>query len=163
MTARMIDADMRAVIEAQRLCYAATVDPEGRPSLSPKGTIRVLDDRRLFFLDIASPGTRRNLESNPWIEVNVVDPLSRRGYRFRGRAEIHPSGDVYEAALRRIADEEGERYEAGAVVVIEVDRALPVISPGYLHHPDEAEMRAMWRGRREELEAWFEGRTAGRE
>ena len=45
----MIDADMRAVIDGQRLCYAATVTPDGRPSLSPR--------------------TRANLALNPWIET----------------------------------------------------------------------------------------------
>lgn len=52
---------MRAVIEAARLCFAALVTPEGRPILSLKGTVGVWDDTRLFFLDIASPGTRANL------------------------------------------------------------------------------------------------------
>ena len=76
---------MRAVIAAQRLCFAATVTPDGRPNLSPKGTIRVWDDQHLFFCDIASPGTRANLLAHPWIEVNIVDTASRRGYRFLGR------------------------------------------------------------------------------
>ena len=51
---------MRAVIQSAHLCFAATVTPDGRPNVSPKGTIRVCDDARLFFLDIASPGTRAN-------------------------------------------------------------------------------------------------------
>jgi hypothetical protein len=76
----MLTPDMRAVIEAAHLCFAATVTPEGRPNLSPKGTIRVWDDARLFFLDIASPGTRANLGHSPWMELNVVEQLSRRGF-----------------------------------------------------------------------------------
>ena len=80
---------MRAVLEAARLCFVATVTPEGRPNLSPKGTIRVWDDSHLYFLDIASPGTRANLAHAPWMEVNVVDQLSRRGYRFSGTATLH--------------------------------------------------------------------------
>ncbi|MDX1576998.1 MAG: pyridoxamine 5'-phosphate oxidase family protein, partial [Gemmatimonadota bacterium] len=147
-----IDADMRAVIEGQRLCFAATVTAEGKPSLSPKGTIRVWDDRHLFFLDIASPGTRANLTANPWIELNVVDGLSRRGYRFLGRATLHEEGEVYDAACARIAADEGEEYPARAVVLVEVRRALPLISPGYAHVEDEASMRALWRERRAELE-----------
>ena len=138
-----IDADMRAVIEGQRLCFAATVTPDGRPSLSPKGTIRVWDDEHLFFLDIASPRTRANLRENPWIEINVVDGLSRRGYRFLGRAELHTEGAVFDAACRRIAEDEGEDYPAEAVTLIRVERALPVISPGYAHLPDESAMRTM--------------------
>ena len=91
-----LTADMRAVIEVSQLCFAATVTPEGRPSLSPKGTIRVWDDEHLFFLDIASPGTRTNLAYSPWLELNVVDQLSRRGYRFAGRTTLHePGSTVY--------------------------------------------------------------------
>ena len=92
----MLTADMRAVIDAASLCFAATVSPDGRPNLSPKGTIRVWDDAHLFFLDIASPGTRANLAHAPWLELNVVEQLSRRGYRFSGRAQRHFEGsDVY--------------------------------------------------------------------
>jgi len=151
-----ITEDMRAVIEAQRLCFAATVTPDGKPNLSPKGTIRVWDEHRLFFCDIASPGTRANLARNPWIELNVVDGLSRRGYRFLGRATLHRGDDVHREAVARITREEGAAYPIEAVVLIEVERALPVVSPGYDHVPDERAMRAMWKERRAALDAAFE-------
>lgn len=159
----VLTADMRAVIEAAHLCFAATVTPDGRPSLSPKGTIRVLDDRRLFFLDLASPGTRANLAAHPWLELNVVETLSRRGYRFFGRAEWREPGDPLAAACAaRVLEEEGVAYEVHGVVVLEVERALPVVSPGYAHVPDEAAMRAAWRSRRAALEAAFEAHLSTR-
>src|SRR5437867_1563566 len=107
---------MLAVIAAQRLCFAATVTPECRPNLSPKGTVRAWDEHHLVFCDIASPGTRANLERNPWIELNVVDTTSRRGYRFLGRASLHHQDDVYRAAVGRITREEGAEYRVSAVV-----------------------------------------------
>src|SRR5690349_1625177 len=33
----MLTSDMRAVIRAAHLCFAATVTPDGQPNLSPKG------------------------------------------------------------------------------------------------------------------------------
>ena len=111
---------MRAVIQAAHLCFAATVTPDGKPNLSPKGTIRVWDDDHLFF-DIASPGTRANLASNPLMEINVVDQLSRQGYRFFGRAELHRDDDVFREATRRIFGEEGAKYAVKAVVLLEVE------------------------------------------
>jgi hypothetical protein len=63
----MLTADMRAVIQAAHLCFAATVSPEGMPHVSPKGTIGIWDDQHLFFLDLASPGTRANLQARPWM------------------------------------------------------------------------------------------------
>ncbi|HMF84166.1 MAG TPA: pyridoxamine 5'-phosphate oxidase family protein, partial [Acidimicrobiia bacterium] len=86
----MLDDDMKRVLQGQRLGYVASVCPDGTPNLSPKGTTAVWDDDHLVFLDIASPGTVTNIEAgNPVVEVNVVDPIRRKGYRFKGRAEVH--------------------------------------------------------------------------
>ena len=157
-----LDDDMLAVIAAQRLCFAATVTPDGKPHLSPKGTVRVWDPSHIFFCDIASPGTRANLERNPWIELNVVDTISRRGYRFLGRAGLHRGDEVYREAVGRIAREEGAEYGVEAVVLIAVERALPLVSPGYEHAVDEWQLRAMWKARRRELDEAFERHIRGR-
>ncbi len=155
-----ISEDMRAVIESAHLCFAATVAPDGSPNLSPKATIRVWDDSRIFFLDIASPTTRRNIESNPRIEVNVVEALSRRGYRFSGTAVIHRDGPVYEEAKRRVLEESRTTYPVEAVILIEVDSARPLVSPGYMHIAREDEMRLMWREARAALDRGFEEHLA---
>jgi len=152
----VLTPDMRAVIRSAHLCFAATVTPEGRPNLSPKGTIRVWDDRHVFFLDIASPGTRANLLVNPWMELNVVDQLSRRGYRFFGPANLHLAGDLFEKAVRMVVGEEKTAYAVTAVVMLEVERAEPLISPGYWNVVDEIAMRAGWRERRAALDLEFE-------
>ena len=152
----VITSDMRALIQAAHLCFAATVTPDGRPNLSPKGTIRVRDDDHIFFLDIASPGTRANLHGNPLIVVNVVEQLSRRGYRFYGRAKLHRGDEIFREATKRVFGEERAKYPVEAVVLIEVERAESLISPGYLHVRTEEEMRATWRQRRAALDDEFE-------
>lgn len=152
----MLDADMLAVIAAQRLCFAATVTPDGKPNLSPKGTVRALDERHIFFCDIASPGTRENLRANPWMELNIVDQASRRGYRFFGRATTHTDDEIYRRATAQVAREEGVEYPVASVVLLEVERALPVVSPGYAHVATEAEMRDAWKKKRVTLDAEFE-------
>src|SRR5689334_3627819 len=124
----ILTADMRAVVQSAYLCFAATVTPEGHPNLSPKGTIRIWDDRHLFFLDIASPGTRANLAAHPWMELNVVDQLSRRGYRFFGRTSLHTDGEVFDKAVGIVLGEERTANPVSAVVMLEVQRAAPLIS-----------------------------------
>jgi predicted pyridoxine 5'-phosphate oxidase superfamily flavin-nucleotide-binding protein len=148
--------DMRAIVRAAHLCFAATVSPEGRPNVSPKGTIRVWDEHSLFFLDIASPQTRANLAANPWIELNVVDQLSRRGYRFSGPAAVHTQGRIFEQAIAAVSAEEKVAYDVAAVVVIELDRASPLFSPAYWHLADEREIRSLWTERRQTLDREFE-------
>jgi predicted pyridoxine 5'-phosphate oxidase superfamily flavin-nucleotide-binding protein len=153
----VLTEDMRAVIAACQLCFVATVTPEGRPNLSPKGTIRVWDDTRLFFLDIASPGTRANIQHAPWVELNVVDQLSRRGYRFAGPATLHePGSAVYVDAVHRIYGAAIPDPPPAAAVLIKVERTGPVLSPAYWRGLDETELRALWRERRVVLDQEFE-------
>jgi hypothetical protein len=52
----------------------------------------VWDDDHLMFAELRSPGTVENLRYNPVVEVNVVEPFLRKGYRFRGRAEVLTEG-----------------------------------------------------------------------
>ena len=92
-----LDDDMRRVVREQSLGFVATVCPDGTPNLSPKGTTVVWDDEHLAFLHIHSPNTVANLQANPAIEVNVVDPIVRKGYRFKGTAVVLTDGDVHAA------------------------------------------------------------------
>ena len=75
--------------------------------LFSKGSITVLSDDELGFADLASPGTIENLRHNPAIELNVVDPFTRRGFPFKGRAEIVKNDPE---AHRRIAQILGPDY-----------------------------------------------------
>jgi len=84
----MLTADMKRVVREQRLGFVATVNRDGTPNVSPKATFVVLDDSAIGFGDIRSPGTLRNLKSNPAVEVNFVDPFVRKGYRFGGTTTI---------------------------------------------------------------------------
>src|SRR5438034_6530359 len=88
--------EMKQLVERQRLGFVATVCPDGTPNLSPKGTVCVLDDDHLIFADLRSPGTVANLRANPNIEVNVVDHLVRKGYRFKGKAQVVDDGEDLE-------------------------------------------------------------------
>lgn len=138
--------DMKRVVTEQRLCFAATVCADGTPNLSPKGTTAVWDDDHLVFVDLRSPGTVRNLERNPTIEINVVDPLVRKGYRFKGKAVVHKGGDVVERAIEMYKELGFSDYteRVRAVIVIAVEGASEVTSPVYDLGYSEDEVRAMY-------------------
>ena len=128
----LITDDMRRVIESTRLAFAATVNPDGTPNLSPKSSLAVVDESRIAFADIASPNTVRNLRANPAIEVNAIDIFMRRGYRFRGAATLEPPGSaVYERIAEPFWAENGRDFPIHGVVNIAVEEALPVLSPAY--------------------------------
>lgn len=140
--------EMQKSLTEQRLIFVATVCPDGTPNLSPKGTVMVWDDDHILFTDLASPGTMRNLEHNPAIEINTLDVFARKGYRFKGVAAIHRGDHVFDTVvdrmrngsvtLRRLAD------SVRAVALIRVDQALPLESPAYWSGISEAETRRDW-------------------
>ena len=141
--------DMKRVVLEQRLGFAATVCEDGTPNLSPKGTTTVLDDEHLLFADIHSPGTVRNVERNRMIELNVVDPIVRKGYRFKGTAALHGDGETYEEALRVLCE---RGYDAiperiKTVVVVEVESAAPLVSPVYDGGASEKQVAQVWERR----------------
>jgi predicted pyridoxine 5'-phosphate oxidase superfamily flavin-nucleotide-binding protein len=142
----VLNDDMKQMVARLRLCYVATVTPDGRPNLSPKGSLKVLDDTHLAFIDIMSPQTMRNLETNPYVEINMVDPFLRRGYRFKGKVEVFTSGPVYDEVANELWTREGKQYPANAVVRVAVDTAMPVRSPAYVFNKgvEESVVREMW-------------------
>jgi len=139
----IITADMKRVVEEQRLGFVATVSPDGTPNLSPKGTTRVWDADHLVFANIRSPRTLANLRQNSHVEINVVDPFVRKGYRFKGVASIVESGALYDKVL---AFYHGLGVTSGIreIVMVQVQRAQAMYSPAYDLGLTEAEVRARW-------------------
>jgi predicted pyridoxine 5'-phosphate oxidase superfamily flavin-nucleotide-binding protein len=142
----LLTEDMKRMVSHLRLCYVATVTPDGKPNLSPKGSLRVIDDDHLAFADIMSPATVRNLKSNPNIEVNMVDPFLRRGYRFKGVASIVTEGETFDLVANELWEREGRQYPVNAVVHIAVQAALAVRSPAYVFNKGvkEEDVRRIW-------------------
>ena len=141
-----LSPDMQRVVLEQSLGFVATVTADGRPNLSPKGTTTVLDDEHLMFADVASPGTVANLATNPYVEVNVVDPIVRKGYRFKGTATALVDGDAFDRALavfrRRGFTTRQERIRS--LVVIEVTDAAALLSPAYDDGATEEALAERW-------------------
>ena len=91
----IIESKIKDFVNFQKLGFVATVNPDNSPNLSPKGTVRVWDDENLVFANINSPRTIENIINNNSIEINVVDPIKRKGFRFKGNAKIISSGNMY--------------------------------------------------------------------
>jgi len=140
--------DMKRVVRQQRMGFMATVCPDGSPNLSPKGTATVWDDDHLVFADLGSPVTIDNLSHNPAFELNVLDSFLRKGYRFKGTAQIVTEGPIF-AEIK-------EAYTTGShgiqrsglptdrYVLLTVTKAAPLVSPGYTPGKTEEAMREEW-------------------
>jgi predicted pyridoxine 5'-phosphate oxidase superfamily flavin-nucleotide-binding protein len=146
----ILTEEMKQVIREQRLGYVATVCPDGTPNLSPKGTTTVWDDDHLIFADIRSPRTVANLKQNPSIEINVVDWFVRKGYRFKGIATVIESGSLFDELVSFYNQQGNQQGLSDAprriqtIVMVEVQRALPLVSPAYDREVTEDQVRDQW-------------------
>ena len=140
----MITEKIGKFVSQQKLGFVATVSPNGTPNLSPKGTISVLDENTIAFANIRSPQTIENLEKNPSIEINIVDPFSRRGYRFKGMAKIISDGEEYNKILLSYK-QNGVKTTIKSIVIVNVKQILEVTSPLYDVGYTEEELRIKWK------------------
>lgn len=141
---------MKRLVADQKLGFIATVCADGTPNLSPKGQTFVLDDDHLAIGEVRSPGTLANLAIQPVAEINVIDPIARKGFRFKGPCTVVSEGARLRD-LRRLLKDQGAQSVPNAVIVMTVARALPLISPAYDTGMTEEDLRRKWKQRYDTL------------
>jgi predicted pyridoxine 5'-phosphate oxidase superfamily flavin-nucleotide-binding protein len=139
----MITQEIKDFLNLQKLGYVATVTSDGKPNISPKGTIIGWDSQTLAFADIRSPDTLKNLKENPNIEINVIDPLLRKGFLFEGQAQIIQDGTVYDEILSYYR-QNGIKSPITSIVLVSVSTVSDVTSPLYDMGTTEEEIKSKW-------------------
>ena len=140
----MITSEIKNFLNTQKLGYVATVSSDGLPNISPKGTIIAWASEILAFADIRSPDTVKNLQNNPNVEINVIDPLLRKGYLFKGVAKLINSGLQYDEILQYYRDN-GITSPINAIILVNVSCVSDVISPLYDMGISEYEIKSKWK------------------
>ena len=139
-----IPKDIKNFVNFQKLGYVATISNDGTPNLSPKGTIAVIDESTMVFADIRSPQTMQNLQENPSIEINVVDPFQRSGYRFKGDGKIINDGLEFDKILDYYT-KAGVKSKINSVVLVDVKSMSEVTSPSYDLGATKDELISKWK------------------
>ena len=140
----MITSEIKNFLNIQKLGYVATVSSDGLPNISPKGTIIAWSSEILAFADIRSPDTVKNLQNDPNVEINVIDPLLRKGYLFKGVAKLINSGLQYDEILQYYRDN-GITSPINAIILVDISEISDVISPLYDMGISEGEIKSKWK------------------
>ena len=139
-----ITSEIKNFLDTQKLGYVATVSPNGKPNISPKGTIIAWSSNLLAFADIRSPDTMANLQNNPFVEINVIDPLSRKGYLFSGTAKIIKNTSLYDE-IRTHYQNNGIKSPINSIVMVSVSSISAVTSPLYDLGKTQDEIKLKWK------------------
>ncbi len=86
-----------------RPSLVATASKDGKPNVSAKGSLRVLDDDHVVFTDIASPRTVANIKENPQVAIICLDTEKRKSCRIWGKAEVLDSGALFDETTAAMA------------------------------------------------------------
>jgi len=139
-----ISDEIKNFLKQQKLGFVATVSKENTPNLSPRGTIIAWDDDHLVFAHIKSPQTMLNIETNPFVEINVIDPLKRRGYRFSGKATVMKDGEKFNQIVSQY-ESLGIQSKILAVALVDVESVSEITSPLYDLGYTEQEIQEKWK------------------
>jgi predicted pyridoxine 5'-phosphate oxidase superfamily flavin-nucleotide-binding protein len=85
-----------------KLAWVATASREGVPNVTPKGSLKLLDEHHVLFADLFSLKTRKNLLENNQVAVTVVDAATGKGYQIKGIAEVTSSGPLFDETRKEI-------------------------------------------------------------
>ena len=140
----VISSEIKSFLNSQKLGYVATVSPEGKPNISPKGTIISWNSDLLVFANIRSPDTMSNLKTNSSMEINVIDPLSRKGYLFIGTGKIIKDSPLFDEILTYYRNS-GIQSPINSVVLVTVSSVSEVTSPLYDLGKSESEIKLRWK------------------
>lgn len=125
-----LTAEVKALIGAVTP-LVATCGGFGFPNVTPKGSLRVVDDETLVFSELAGGKTYHNLKDRPSASVLVLDLEKKAGYQIKGSAKIMDQGELFNAAV------EQSKARAGR-------------PPQYVVRIDVAEVWSVWPGQTDE-------------
>ena len=140
----VISSEIKNFLNSQKLGYVATVSPDGKPNISPKGTIISWTSDLLAFANIRSPDTMSNLKINSAMEINVIDPLSRKGYLFIGTGKIIKDSPLFDEIVTYYRNS-GIQSPINSVVLVTVSSVSEVTSPLYDLGKSESEIKLRWK------------------
>jgi len=91
-----LSEEAKQAIATIRPAFVATANKAGKPNVSPKGSLSVVDDEHVVFANINSPRTIANIKENPQVAIICLDPTTRKGCRIWGTGEIISSGEIFD-------------------------------------------------------------------
>lgn len=135
-----LNPTVRSDIEASVLCWLATVDGDGHPSVSPKELWMPHDDETIVVADIASANSVRNVRGNPKVCVSFVDVFRQRGFKLYGEARVVAGSEpAFGQLAQGLLEKAGDRFVVRNVIAVSVTRVGRILAPSYTLYPEIGE------------------------
>jgi predicted pyridoxine 5'-phosphate oxidase superfamily flavin-nucleotide-binding protein len=128
----MLTSDVQDSATRSVLCWLATVDAVGQPSVSPKEVFAVFDANHLVIANIASPTSVRNVEANPLVCVSFIDVFVQKGFKVLGTARnVKKTESEFSSWSAPLVAKAGPRFPIHSVLVVAAREVEPILAPSY--------------------------------
>lgn len=135
--ASLLTPDAQELFARAVLCWLATADTEGHPSVSPKEIFTVESETSILIADIASPHSVRNIHHQAQVCVAAVDVFEQLGYQAYGTAEvINRDDDRFSTIAAPLLSMATPRFPVRAAIRITVHEVKKIQAPSLWMYPD---------------------------
>ena len=103
-------------------CLVGTATKDGRPQISPKGSVMVFDKETLAYWERSLRSSLDNVAENPHVVIYYNNSEKRVRCRFYGTATVHESGPTRDEVMSRTVQAELDRdpERKGVAVTVRV-------------------------------------------
>ncbi|HNZ61279.1 MAG TPA: pyridoxamine 5'-phosphate oxidase family protein [Methanofastidiosum sp.] len=112
-----IPANIRDIIDKERMHQLATASKDGEPNCSYVGAKYTLNDETIIIVDNFMKKTLKNILENPRVAIVVI--RDKEAYQIKGKCEYLTSGPIYEEAKKWMKTR-GDRFPAKGALLIRV-------------------------------------------
>lgn len=126
------------------LCWLATVDDDGTPSVTPKEIFSSHGDEHVVIADIASSHSVHNAIARPKVCVSFVDVFRQKGFKLTGNARILAPGDAdFQAFGADLLHMAGADFPIRNIIAVKIERVSRIWAPSYKLFPERSENEKM--------------------
>jgi hypothetical protein len=89
-----------------KLAWVATASLDGEPNVTPKGSLKLLDEHHVLFARSVFLKTRKNLEENTKVAVTVMDASTGKAYQLKkSPKQLPPLRHVLKITVQAVFDQ----------------------------------------------------------
>lgn len=113
-----LNDQVKQTLQEVKPALVATAAASGKPNVSAKGSLRVIDDTHVAFANVASPRTVANIQENDKVAIIVLGDDTHKACRIWGTGKVMDKGEVFDQFAAAMKE---RNMTIGQIVLITVE------------------------------------------
>jgi uncharacterized protein len=119
---------VKTLFDKTNLVPFGTASITGNPNINVVFWKKISDHETILLIDNYMKTAKQNLAENNQVCLSFWDPETEEGYKIKGTAVYHQTGEIYEEGKKFIQSVKPDRIPKGVVEII--IQEIYILSPG---------------------------------